>query len=68
MLNQGLVDLEHQLLLITLLLYSNPTVPGNVVQFIVDILDEFIHLPYIPYLANQIKLNSKLDNELSKII
>ena len=47
------------MLLITLLLYSNPTVPRNLVQLIVNISAEFIHLTYTP----QIKLNSKWGTE-----
>ena len=39
--NAPLIDLELELLVLTLSLYNNPVVPRNVVQFFIDTLTNF---------------------------
>ena len=54
-----IIDLEKELLLLTLQFYDNPLIPRNVVQCLFDTLNNFINNVYINYLQQEIKIHYK---------
>ena len=61
--------MENELLKLTLNLYSNPVIPRNVVQTVMDAIINFFNITYLNYVQQQIKLKSdRLDEETTKDI
>lgn len=55
------LDLEFQLLKLTLSLYNNPLIPRKIVQFFIDSLINFIFEIFFPIVIHQLRIGH--DNE-----
>ena len=65
------IDLEFELVKLTLSLYNNPLIPRKVVQFVIDRLISFVYNILIPILIQNIKLihkDHKVIEDIKKII
>lgn len=52
------INLENELLKLTLYLYSNPVIPRNVVQIVMEAVTNFFSEAYLNYMQQQIQLKS----------
>lgn len=62
-----LVNLENQLILLTLNLYNNPVVPRNVVQYFITSMDRFMFQTYVPIALAKIKTIQNVETVLDAI-
>ncbi|CAB0043767.1 unnamed protein product [Trichogramma brassicae] len=53
----GEINLENELIFLTLRLYNDPVIPRNVVQDVIDDLKNFVHCTFQQYMKQQIKIN-----------
>lgn len=64
--SNSIINLEHELLLLTLSLYNNPVVPRNVVQVFIENISKFVSKIFLSYVEQQINLRmNKNHSELS---
>ena len=54
-----MINLENELLTLTLSLYSNPSIPRKIVQYFVDQIIHFTNTIYATYLREQMQLKFK---------
>lgn len=68
---ESTIDLEYELLKLTLMLYNNPLIPRKIVQFFIDSLIRFIFNLFIRILIENIKLihkDEKVVQDVEKIV
>ena len=54
-----MINLENEMLTLTLSLYSNPVIPRNIVQYFIDQVIHFTNVTYATYLQEQMKLKCR---------
>ena len=61
-----MIDLEHELLVITLMLYNNPLIPRNVVQLVIATFLGFINHSYMPFIVQHMKVHKSYSLEIDE--
>lgn len=65
----SIIDLESEMLLLTLSLYNNPALPRNIVQIFVDNIINFTNVTYRNYINQNLNLtSSKIDKQIVNFI